>query len=197
MHPFFNELGVPDELQAFLQLDEPVFYYKDEVEIYHPDLHIVPTTCSLWMAGNYTATELILTSSAMEAIAYLTLRRHSYPVLSACSIIALGNLPALAQLNWIRQYGRKRKITLVFPNDLTGRLTDIFVSAGIRNKSVRLRWGQHQVVCRVNDRIFAADPENLSLNSFEKATGLRSGIRTRKPEMHNSFLTQIRCERQI
>ena len=191
MHSLLTELGVSKELQAYFDIDEPRFDYGDEQEFFGSGFHIVPTTGDLWLAGNYPATELIITSSAMEAIAYMTLNAWRHPVNAVLSFIAIGNLPHARQLNWIRACCQKRKITLVFGNDLLGRLADIVVAAGIRNKALRLYWHDDRVQLYVNNRSFEANPEKLSLNSFEKAAGIRTGIRTRKPAYHNTFLEQL------
>jgi hypothetical protein len=196
MHPLFAKLGVPEELQAFFGITEPCFYYGGEMEDFRDGLHLVPTTADLWMAGNYTATEMIVTPSAMEAIAYLTLNAHRYPVISSLSLMAVGNLPCRPQLEWMRSYCQKRKITLVFARDLTGRLADITIAAGIHNRRIRLQWNGEQVICNANSASFTADPEQLTLNFFEKAAGMRTGIRTRKPNLHNTFLDQLRYENQ-
>jgi len=196
MNPLFAELGVPAELQAFFQLQEPVFSYEQDYEYFGRNMHFVPTTQGMWMAGNYTASELVITTCAMEAIAYLTLNLHRYPVISAVSLMALGCLPCKPQLEWITSCCQKRKITLVHSKDLTGRLADIRVAAGIRNREIRLDWNGNAVICRANGRSFSVNPESLTLNSFEKAAGLRSGIRTRKPNLHNTYLEQLRYEQQ-
>lgn len=191
MHPLLTELGVSEELQAYFDIDELRFDYGDEQEFFGSGFHIVPTTGDLWLAGNYPASNLIVTSSAMEALAYMALNAWRHPANAVLSFIAIGNLPHTRQLNWIRAYCQKRKITLVFGNDLLGRLADIAVAAGIRNKALSLYWHNGKVQLTMNNNVFEADPENLSLNSFEKAAGFRTGIRTRKPTRHITFLEQL------
>jgi hypothetical protein len=194
MHPFLTELGVSQELQAYFDIGELRFDYGDDQEMFGPGFHLVPVTADLWLAGNYPATELIITSSAMEAIAYMVLNAWRHPAGAVLSFIALGNRPHPQQLRWIRDYCQKRKITLVFSNDLTGRLADIVVASGIRNKTVRLRWEKNAVQASLNGAVFQFAPESLSLNAFEKAASVRTGIRTRKPLHHYSFLEQLRYD---
>jgi hypothetical protein len=117
-------------------------------------------------------------------------------VIGSLSLIAVGNLPCRPQLAWMRSYCQKRKITLVFARDLTGRLADITIAAGIRNRRIRLQWKEEQVICKANGATFSASPEVLTLNSFEKAAGFRTGICTRKPNLHNTFLDQLRYQDQ-
>ncbi|MES2108727.1 MAG: hypothetical protein V4577_08275 [Bacteroidota bacterium] len=192
MEDLLTELGVSKELQAFFNITEPLFNYGNDLEYFGSGIHFIPTTSNLWVAGNDMATELVITSSAMEAIAYLSLNTYRYPVTETICFIAIGNLPHAAQLNWIRVNRQKRKITLVFGNDLLGRLTDIAVACGLCNKAVRLCWSDGGVEVFANGKQFKADPELLTLNNFEKAAGVRTGIRTRKPIRHDTFLEQLK-----
>jgi hypothetical protein len=191
MNSLLTELGVSKELQAYFNAADLCFDYGDQQELFGHGFHLVPSTADLWLAGNYPATELIITSSAMEAIAYMALNAWRHPANAILSFIAIGNLPHTRQLNWISAYCQKRKITLVFSNDLTGRLADIVVSAGIRGRAVRISWHADVVHLHLNSSVFALSPDTLSLNIFEKAAGIRSGIRTRKARLYNSFLDQL------
>jgi len=65
-------LGVPPELQAFFNLHELYFDYDDTFEYFDFGFHLVPTNSGIWLAGRPLTTDLIITSSAMEAIAFLT-----------------------------------------------------------------------------------------------------------------------------
>ena len=191
MNELLLRLGVSNELQAFFKTGELPFSYGNEQEIFAEGFHYIPTGTDIWTAGGFTASEVIITYSVMEAIAYLTLNRDRNPQLTALEFIALGNLPQRTQLDWIRYSRQKRKITLVFGHDLAGRLADIFVATGIRNKSLSLRLDGEHVIATYGSRIYTASPETLSLNAFEKATGMRTGIRTCKPNIHNTFLDQM------
>ena len=191
MPALLTQLGVPPELQAFFDLQDLYFTYGDEQEVYGPGFHHVPVTRDLWMAGSHPATELIITPSAMEAIAYTTLNAWRHPANSLVSFIAVGLRPQPEQLQWLARYCLKRKITLVFPNDLCGRLADIVIAAGIRNKPVRPVWNSPGVQLWLNNQVIQLPAEKLSLHTFEKAASLRTGIRTRKPGRFNTFLDQL------
>ena len=191
MHPLLAELGVPPELQANFDIEDLSFDFGNDRETFSRDAHLVPTTEDLWLAGNYPASELIITHSAMEAIAYMTINAWRHPAKAALSFLAIGNYPHPRQLQWMRNYCQKRKITLVFPNDLTGRTTDIAVSAGIRGKAVRAVWHTNSVNILLNGAAYRFSPELISLNAFEKASGIRTAVRTRKPLKHNTFLEQL------
>ncbi|MFD0764488.1 hypothetical protein ACFQZI_06465 [Mucilaginibacter lutimaris] len=191
MHQLLTKLGVSAELQAFFNDPDGCFSYGNEQEIFGQGFHFVPLTKDIWMKGSYPATELIITSSAMEAIAYMALNAWRHPDASSLSFIAVGLRPQTEQLEWISRYCLKRKITLVFPNDLCGRVADIVVAAGIRQKPVRAVWQQTKVRLYVNSLSLDLAPEKVSLNVFEKAAAVRTAIRTRKPARSNTYLEQL------
>lgn len=195
MHTLLSELGVSPELRAFFDVqDDLCFSYGDEQEIYGPGYHHVPVSNDMWMSGSYPATELIISSSAMEAIAYMALNAWRHPAEGSLSFIAVGLRPQPKQLRWIRKYCLKRKITLVFPNDICGRLADIIIAAGIRNRPVTALWNKGSVQLRLNTLTVELPAQKVSLNAFEKVASLRTGIRTRKPARFNTFLDQLRYE---
>lgn len=185
-------LGVPQPFLAWFNCaDACEFPYGDASEIFKDRFHKVPTTVNLWFAGQRSASEVVITHSAIEAIAFLSLNADHYPNLEAVSFIATGNLPGMAQLQWIRRNFQKRKFTLVFGNDLLGALTDIKVAAGLKGHGTRI-WLSGDVVriqMKTQQHLFSI-PE-LSLHAFEKAFGLRMNIRTRKPNRVVNFLDQL------
>src|SRR5258708_5494632 len=125
MNALLTRLGVPPEIQAFFNASaELSFNYGDTDEYYGDGVHKVPTTQNLWVAGNETASNVIITYSAMEAIAFITINRQHYPKLEQLTFIAIGNKLQPEQVNWIVQNFRKRRFTLVFGKDLIGHITD-------------------------------------------------------------------------
>ena len=190
-----NELGVSEKLQAYLNISELLFEYGYDLEHFSKDFHLIPTTRNLWVAGNDIAAELVITSCVMEGIAYLNINASRYPSLNSVRIIALGNLPHSLQLEWIRANCQKRKITLVFSSDLLGRLADITIAAGIRNKPVRLCWTGFAITVEANGLSFDEDPDKLTLNVFEQKTSIRTAVRTRKPVRFNTFLDQLKHDK--
>jgi hypothetical protein len=191
MNSILKRLGVPPDIQAFFNCPELIFNYGGDAEHFGLDFHRVPTTRHLYLAGAQVSRELILTSSVMEGIAFLTFNIHHYPTLENLSVIALGNLPHTTQLNYISAGWQKNKINLVFGNDLLGRLTDIKVATGIRNKTADLYTYGDQVAIEYN-HIHYRFSDTLTLNKFEKTTGFRSGFCTGKPKKFNTFLDQLK-----
>jgi hypothetical protein len=192
MNSLLSRLGVPKEVQAFFNIHDPLFAYGEQFEHYGTNFHRVPTTQNIWLAGKDLSREVIITSTAMEAIAYLSFNLHRYRDLDALSFIAVGNLPHPRQLNWIRSNYLQSKFTLVFGKDLLGKLADIKIAAGLKKKTIRLLHSGVQIQIRYDNRQYGFDPESLSLNAFEKASGLRSGIRTTKPKEFDTYLDQLK-----
>ncbi|CAM3797294.1 hypothetical protein MUGA111182_10330 [Mucilaginibacter galii] len=193
MNELLTRLGVPPALQAWFDCEkETVFDYGGAKEIFAAGFHKVPTTVNLWLGGNRSASEVVITHSVMEAIAFLTLHAGHYPRRDTLSFIATGNLPGMAQLQWIRQNFKKRKFTLVFGNDLLGALTDIKVAAGLKGQDTRLLLTGDDVRIQMKTQMRILSVPQVSLYAFEKAFGLRMGIRTRKPPVASTFLDQLK-----
>jgi len=198
MNDQLTRLGVPEALQAWFNCQqELVFDYGGAKEIFTTGFHKVPTTANLWLGGNRSASEVVITHSAMEAIAFLTLHADHYPRRDILSFIATGNLPGMAQLHWIRQNFKKRKFTLVFGNDLLGTLTDIKVAAGLKGQGTRLLLSGDALHVQMRTQARILSVPGISLYAFEKAFGLRTGIRTRKPPAAATFLDQLKVAQTL
>ncbi|MBS7565579.1 hypothetical protein KHS38_14290 [Mucilaginibacter sp. Bleaf8] len=186
-----DHLGVPPEMQAYFNLNELVFHYGTDTEEFGNGFHKVPTTGNLWLAGPDVASEVVITNSAMEAIAFLTLQRPRYPKLDHVAFIAIGNQLQPGQVDWISRHFPKRKFTLVFGNDLVGNMTDIKLATGLKGMRFRLLHVRHQTMIMNIEKLEIFEDSKITLSVFERAFGLRTGIRTRKPILHSSYLNQL------
>lgn len=189
-----NTLGVPLQVQKLFNLRETVFDYGDSMEVFNPPAHHVPSSRNIWIAGNDSATEVLIGRSAMDCIAFLSLNLIKYRYPGKLCFIALGNRPLIGQLHWIRSQFIKRKFTLLFEDDLAGRATDIVVMAGLKAHPVGLHWSDASVAITCKGRSIRFSPEQLSLNAFELAFAMRTGVRTRKPIYYPTFLDQMRYD---
>jgi hypothetical protein len=192
MNVLLTRLGVQPEIQAFFNAsDDLSFNYGDLAEHYGDGYHKVPTTQNLWLAGDETAYDVIVTYSAMEAIAFIAINRQRYPKLEQLSFIAIGNKLQAEQASWISRNFRKRKFTLVFGNDPLGHITDIKLAASITGIAIRIFHSNNKVdiYCKKQFRVF--DEDKISLNAFQSAFGIRTRIRTRKPLKSLTFLDQL------
>lgn len=194
MNEVLTGLGVLPEVQALFNTAVLAFDYGDAREYFDPPVHVVPTTNNLWLAGNSSATEIVVTSSAMEAIAYFSLNWSRHPRPGNVGFVALGNLMSSRQLDWVRSNYPKRKFTLAFGADLVGRATDIKVAARLKGIAVSLRWMVNSVNVQFKEKSFIFQPDELSLNAFELTFGVRTRIRTRKPAECLTFLDQLRYD---
>lgn len=191
INPVLKRLGISSEVQAFFHADHLCFDYGDASEVYGDGFHYVPTTSHLWLVGSVYAADVIVTSSAMEALAWYEFHHPYYHDPGKLAFVSLGNLASDSQLNWLRSNFKRRKFTLVFGNDFLGALTDIRVTAALKNKAVILCWQKREAEVRLNGRTACFDESCCSLYRFEQVFGLRTGIRTSKPSVHTSFLIQL------
>jgi hypothetical protein len=183
----FNKLGVPRNVRLFFEPYYQVlpdgsvlFPFGDEAEHFNGHYHCVPSTVVPWIAG--CGPLVFISFSAMEALAFLSVHHHAYPDLRKLQFIAIGNY-----LTGLDVTGSK--ISLLFGGDVLGRLTDIKVSLLLRNKNVPIFYHGDEFFI-INGQQF--EGERLSLNCFETALGIRSGIRTIKPRGFNTFLEQLK-----
>jgi len=191
MNPLLTRLGVPPEVQDYFEVgDELIFNYGDTSEHFGDGFHRLPATENLWLAGSETAPHVIITYSAMEAVAFVTVNRHRYR-LDQLVFVAIGSKLHQVQINWIRQRFLKRKFTLVFGDDLIGHITAIKLAAGIRNLPVQIYYAGNHVRIYKEKEFIILDDEHLSLHAFQEAFGLRPRLRTARPKTAPTFLSQL------
>lgn len=193
MNPILTGLGIPSEIQAFFSATADLsFYYGDQYERYGKRFHIVPSTQNLWFAGTQNATHLIITYSVMEAMAFITFNRHRYPRMEQLAFIAIGNKLHAEQGDWIRQSFLGRKVILVFGKDMVGQITDIKLTAAIKNIPIRILYNDRgiHIYCKNCWKVFSQ--ELISLHAFQEAFGIRPRFRTGKPVQSLTFLDQLK-----
>lgn len=191
MNETLTELGVPQELQALFNHSECLFDFGDGYEHFGEGFHRVPTSQNVWRASRECVSDVIITNSAMEAIAYITLNRHMHSSVENIAFIAIGNYPHTLQTDWIRTTFKKRKITLVFGNCILGILADIRVVAGLRLLPLKIRLAGHFIKLECKGTSCLIDQHSISLHAFEKAFSIRSGMKTCKPKNHLTYLDQL------
>jgi len=188
----WSDLGIPEDIPTAFGISDTAFDLGTDQEWHDGDRHFIPTTLNIWRVGDPSVREVLLSNSVLEMLAYLTLHRPRYPFLEKVGLLSFGNLPSYGQLQWTRDYFSRPQYTLLFGADPLASLIDIRVACGLRGKSTRLRWIVEQVSIECKNQTSLFDLEKISLFSFERTFGLRSGVRTRKPSKHPSFLEQLR-----
>jgi hypothetical protein len=194
MNDYLTKLGVPPNIQQFFAVEEPIFDFGNQKEYFSETVHRIPATENLWMAGNHFARQVIITFSAMESIALLTLNQTTYQNFDDLLFIATGARISSYQLNWIRLNLKGRDFTLAFGSDLIGRITDIKVATAIRNKAVKIRFQEGNVIAFLKEKTAVFEAEKSSLYAFENALNVRTKIRTCKPLNQLTFLDELKYE---
>lgn len=195
MNALLTRLGVPPEIQAFFcATDRLLFNYGYQQEHYGEGFHTVPSTPNLWVAGSNYATQVIIAHSAMELMAFITMNRHRCPRLEQLAFIAIGNRLYAEQAIWIRKNYPGRKFTLVFGNDLIGHLTDIKLTAGIKNIAIRVFHSGNEIIIYRGDLLKAFSQDEISLHAFQQAFSIRPRFSTRKPVQSLTFLDQLKYD---
>jgi hypothetical protein len=194
MNDYLTRLGVPPKVQQFFAVEDPIFDFGNETEYFSDTIHRVPATSNLWMAGNQFARQVIITFSAMEAIAFLTLNQTAYQNFNDLLFIATGARIGNGQLSWIRLNLKGREFTMAFGNDLIGRITDIKVATAIRNKAARLTFQEGNVITWLKEKKMVFEEDKLSLHAFEATLGIRTMIRTCKPLNQLTFLDELKYD---
>lgn len=95
--------------------------------------------------------------------------------------IPLGLLPQKTYLLALIPHLKNKKIIVLMPDDLLGRIADIKIAAWLRNHDVQLTHflnGTIQITFK--NKIHYFSEHKISLSAFEKASGFRSKIRTHK-----------------
>jgi hypothetical protein len=192
MNPLLTTLGVSPEIQALFGVGEQLtFDYGDSAEHFSSGRQKLPNSRNIRCSGNDTAPQVVVTPGVMDAVAFMTLNIQKFIEPENLLFIAIGNRCNSDRLQWIGSSFKKRKIILVFPNDLTGRLTDIRIATDIRNKPVKFTWSDPFVRFETGTRSFRIDGDLVSLAAFERHAGIRTQMKTIKPFRYNSFLEQL------
>lgn len=204
MDPVLTGLEVPPAVQEFFSgsytadgRGNLLFDYGDAQEHFGMSFHRVPQSCGLWMWGGKIVSlvsEVFICSSAMEAIAYLSLNYYRHPQEGNLLFVALGTFPSGEQLARFRADLKHKKCSLVFGNCLLGRTADLKVSAGLRGVPIAVRLCSSGSIVEVlySGGKYSFKPDELSLKAFENAAGFRSGARTRKARNYNTYLDLLR-----
>lgn len=188
-----RKLGVPTDARLFFapycecKGNNLVFRCgNNEPELFGPDGHRVPRAECYWRAGNEFGRQVVICSSAMEAIAFLSLNEHRFN-LDDLLFISVGPCPLRELLK-----GRFKDAALIFGRDVLGRLWDIKAAALLNCEDVRLWFLDDRFLVHWRGKVYEFEEAKLSLNAFERASGARSGCRTYKAKGFNTFLEQLK-----
>jgi len=208
MHPYLSRLGVDQEVQEFFEPfysagphGDLCFSYGEDVERYGLAFHRVPVTPGFWRAGNLhfsQVSQVIVCSSAMDAIAWLQTHRHFFPTLHGLLFLSLAAAPRATHINWIKQFLPGKQFRLLFPKDILGNIADLKLAAGIRQIPIEiylLPGEKLGVQFRLKTYVF--EQAVFSLHAFEIAAGFRFHIPTQKPRAFESYFQQLKASAGI
>ena len=160
-------------------------YGKAAFESWTPDSHIIPSSDEVWLAGaDYPdlISDLYIGYSAAELICFTSKRPYEFlkhPQQQAFA--ALGLLPAGRQVQFLKALFPYARWHLLFGSDLLGKIADAGIAAWYKGYAVSFRMYDYRINIKFRDKAFNFDSSTFSLHRFERATGLRAGIRTHKP----------------
>jgi hypothetical protein len=203
MHPYLIKLGVPFPVQEFFEpawrrdgQGNILFDYPDATENYGLAWHRVPVSAGFWLTGQneiQQVAQVFISTSAMEAIAYLSLNFHAFPARENLLFIAYGSSLCKAQVSWLAQNISAKPVTLIVENNWLSQVAALKMAAGIRKLPVAVFIEAHEMLrvrFRLRDHWFTC--LKFTLNRFEKAAGFRFGISTAASKTYASFLEQLR-----
>lgn len=203
MHPYLTRLGVREEVQQFFHpfyhadaSGDLVFPYGNDLEHYGFAFHRIPDSEQLWVAGSTNfrlIRQVFFCTSALEAIAYLSIRFPAFRNLDNLLFLAAGARPVAEQLNWVNSNLAGKKLCLIFGKDILGRVCDLKIAAGISRTPVAvfISGGNVHVNFRFSNYIFPG--QDFSLNAFERKSGYRFHIAAQKPAAFDSYLDQLKA----
>jgi hypothetical protein len=192
------KIGIPLDLQHHLagSLSEDNgslhFNYGDTNEVFSERCHQIPSTSCIWVAGSpwdgITKT-VIVSHSAIECIASLTLNRHRLGRLEDVSLVATGLKPSFSHAKIINSFFPNSKIVMVFGKDLFGSLADITIATGILRIPVIFAMEQSgAIVINYRTQQYSMPYHKVSLSNFERTVKRRLDTRTFKAKTTDSFI---------
>jgi hypothetical protein len=198
MHPFLTKLGIRAEVQEFFapwydtdRSGNLVFPYGRQYETYGMAFHSVPTTEIYWQARNRDLAfirEVFICGSAMEAIAWLHIHYAAFTRTDILLFLSTGNKPGPEHFSSLAGKAKSRRISLLFGNDLLGKICDVKTAAALHSQPAAVSAGDEQVTVTFRNKNYTFSYDAFSLNAFERASNYYFKLRTLKPKRFNTWL---------
>lgn len=145
----------------------------------------IPVCKGIWVATDSlpaSVTDLFIGHSASDILCFC----HYYPdrlaELCSAAFASLGLLPSKEQFVRLKSLFPNAKIHTVFDTGISGRVADCKVATWQLGKNARFTLVFDQVEFYCDRKRYRIPVGIFSLNRFEKASGIRSGIKTHKPK---------------
>lgn len=126
-------------------------------------------------------THIILAPNPAAADNHIARHSHSFSNPEGLWFFCYGNQPTQHQISSMLASVHKKKIILLYEDDLLGRVAAIKIACWIKGRDVQLKYERPEMILiRFNGHQHYFPEHQLSLSRFEKRTGLRTQIKTYK-----------------
>ncbi|RYE22257.1 MAG: hypothetical protein EOP45_08455, partial [Sphingobacteriaceae bacterium] len=155
---YLTRLGILPEVQALFyntyEVDDSLGgikfnYGDDEIEHFSFAFHKIPSVPTFWRAGVNDfniITDVIIGSSAMNIIAFLSYKFKTYSSSASILFLSTGGRLFDSHLEYIKTF-KKKKITLIYDDDFLGRVADIKVAAALLDSPITFSFkGEHIII---------------------------------------------------
>lgn len=205
MHPYLTRLGVGAEVQQFFapfyvsdEAGNLCFWYGKVYEHFGLGFHRVPLSADLWLAGNLNFSQVrqvIISGSALDAVSWLNKKAIYLSHTENILFVATGSGLQTEHLNWINKQLFGKAFSLIYGNDLLGRLASLKMAAGLRRLPLEVyAEGKDLISVSFRSRNYAFSQDNFSLHAFEKVAKFRFGIRCDQPKDYLTFFDGLKAD---
>jgi len=205
MHPYLTRLGVNEKVQQFFApfytSDESgnlCFRYGDVFEHFGFGFHRVPVSAKLWLAGNLNFSQVrqvIIGASALDAVSWLNRKAVYLSHTENLLFISTGAGLQTEHIGRINDHLNGKTFCLIYGNELTGRLASLKMAAGLQKLPLKIFTdGEELISVNFRSRNLSFSQDNFSLHAFEKAAGVRFGIRCDRPRNHLTFFDELKAD---
>lgn len=184
---FVNHITIQDGTILFIyqnnQRDAATEFWSDEK-------HLMPVPTGMWLVYEGLPAQvrhLFLSHTAIDILCFCQQRPDWVKIPDNVAFASLGLLASADQVSFLKQHFVNAKMHTLFDAELTGRVTDCKIALWRSGKEAFFRVIDDVIQINYRKRIFNIPAISFSLNRFEKAVGLRSGVRTHKPK--NGYLS--------
>lgn len=137
--------------------------------------------------GWLQATHVVFCPSIEMFNRFLHQHHSSFPDRRKLLCIPVDSSPAREKIKYCMPHIKNKKIILLMPDDLLGRVADIKIAVWLKNHDVGLTYYQPGTIqVAFKNKTYHFPEHKISLSAFEKASGFRSKIRTYKIDIPGS-----------
>lgn len=167
-----------------------IFHYKINTGVSHFEYwsgsgNRVPCGTGIWMVEHGSpaqARHLFLAHSAADILCFCHFSPDWLVTSGQVAFAALGICVTSNQVSFLKARFLNARIHTLFDVEIAGKVTDCKTALWLAGKDAQFLAEGDLLKVRYRRTDFNIPASAISLSRFEKATGLRSGIRTHKPK---------------